>query len=80
MILLLAFLCSWQFSLSYILMFGSLVYQARIVNDLPSHFQATCMFFGEFLCLVVFFGLHAVRRYKWNQANVAGWCLLLITQ
>lgn len=34
--------------------------------------QATCMFFGEFLCLVVFFGLHAIRRYKWNQANVAG--------
>uniref|UniRef100_A0A8R1HPG2 TPT domain-containing protein n=1 Tax=Caenorhabditis japonica TaxID=281687 RepID=A0A8R1HPG2_CAEJA len=34
--------------------------------------QATCMFFGEFLCLVVFFLLFAYKRYVWNRANVEG--------
>ncbi|PAV77953.1 hypothetical protein WR25_20103, partial [Diploscapter pachys] len=34
--------------------------------------QATCMFFGEFLCLVAFFLLYAFQRYRWNQANIQG--------
>ncbi|CAJ0959692.1 unnamed protein product, partial [Mesorhabditis belari] len=34
--------------------------------------QATCMFFGEFLCLVVFFLIYAFQRYQWNRTNITG--------
>ncbi|KJH45859.1 hypothetical protein DICVIV_08087 [Dictyocaulus viviparus] len=34
--------------------------------------QAICMFFGEFLCLVVFFVIHVYRKYRWNKANISG--------
>uniref|UniRef100_A0A1I7XBQ4 EamA domain-containing protein n=1 Tax=Heterorhabditis bacteriophora TaxID=37862 RepID=A0A1I7XBQ4_HETBA len=34
--------------------------------------QATCMFFGEFLCLVAFFAVYGYRRYKWNKVNISG--------
>ncbi|RCN39319.1 transmembrane protein C2orf18 family protein [Ancylostoma caninum] len=34
--------------------------------------QATCMFFGEFLCLVAFFVIYNYKKYRWNRANVAG--------
>ncbi|EFP07504.1 hypothetical protein CRE_26571 [Caenorhabditis remanei] len=34
--------------------------------------QATCMFFGEFLCLVVFFLIFGYKRYVWNRSNVQG--------
>ncbi|CAD6195534.1 unnamed protein product [Caenorhabditis auriculariae] len=34
--------------------------------------QATCMFFGEFLCLVAFFLIYAYKKYRWNSANVQG--------
>ncbi|GMR36673.1 hypothetical protein PMAYCL1PPCAC_06868 [Pristionchus mayeri] len=34
--------------------------------------QALCMFFGEFLCLVVFFLLFAWRKYKYHQQNIEG--------
>ncbi|CAJ0585611.1 unnamed protein product, partial [Mesorhabditis spiculigera] len=34
--------------------------------------QATCMFFGEFLCLVVYFMFYGYRRFQWNRSNVAG--------
>ena len=37
-----------------------------------SFLQATCMFFGEFLCLVVFFLIFGYKRYVWNRSNVQG--------
>ncbi|KAK5978018.1 Solute carrier family 35 member F6 [Trichostrongylus colubriformis] len=34
--------------------------------------QATCMFFGEFLCLVAFFVIYGYRKHRWNAANISG--------
>lgn len=34
--------------------------------------QALCMFFGEFLCLLVFFAIYAYKRFRWNRENVYG--------
>ncbi|ETN80935.1 hypothetical protein NECAME_08867 [Necator americanus] len=32
--------------------------------------QATCMFFGEFLCLVAFFVIYSYKKHRWNRVNV----------
>ncbi|CAJ0606055.1 unnamed protein product [Cylicocyclus nassatus] len=34
--------------------------------------QATCMFFGEFMCLAAFFILFYYKKYQWNRANITG--------
>ncbi|KAK6057482.1 hypothetical protein COOONC_05000 [Cooperia oncophora] len=34
--------------------------------------QATCMFFGEFLCLVAFFVIYGYKKHRWNAANISG--------
>ncbi|VDP44994.1 unnamed protein product [Heligmosomoides polygyrus] len=34
--------------------------------------QATCMFFGEFLCLVAFFVIYGYKKYRWNRSNISG--------
>ncbi|VDN51219.1 unnamed protein product [Dracunculus medinensis] len=34
--------------------------------------QSICMFIGEFSCLVVYFMIYFIRRYKWRQMGVIG--------
>uniref|UniRef100_A0A7I4Y348 TPT domain-containing protein n=1 Tax=Haemonchus contortus TaxID=6289 RepID=A0A7I4Y348_HAECO len=34
--------------------------------------QSTCMFFGEFLCLVAFFIIYGYRKHRWNSVNISG--------
>lgn len=35
-------------------------------------FQATCMFIGEFSCLVVFFIIYYIKKYRYNRRNQVG--------
>ncbi|CAJ0933445.1 unnamed protein product, partial [Mesorhabditis belari] len=42
------------------------------VNFNHPFLQATCMFFGEFLCLVAFFIIYMIKRYRWNRSKLSG--------